>query len=611
MANEQTLKEFRKLMTKSEKQEKLRANAEYVVMRRGKNGYKRSTKIQIFQILEKARFHSEAEAWSRDLIGKNLFEIVSQTFKVSMSSVTDLDLQSNIYYMDIKRNYDLSLCDSLSKYDFVHNLHPDKCPKERLFWMNQIAPDVLESLHKSEYEPPEIRMKNYSGTEENFTFDEDNLLDCPNYQKMKKKHMMKSLDDKFKLQMASALKAKKSYDEALFWLETNKNDREKSESIPVLSLKMGIFWRLGDTKKFVLTADLWIATATEELEVDGILGLFGREESFMPYFPNDFETPALFYAELADALKKVRRYRDAHLYYVLLQNTIEELNAKEESYFVHTKHSVNYMYNILETSVKAKDSELVKRALNQIPSEILTASEPEVMKLRLKNLDMTLEDAEIKMLMTLLNHPDVEKANEQYLVNKKKYCGKRMGVTALEMMIRPLNSPDILKAYGQYMETATMYFEIVRFCILRAHNLELFLDTRNTMQEWLDMAFHFTHKLMLSCMELSSKCYILMMNSTFVTSLITFHNYLHFNCYYYDHCPQIYKNMDVLIRVLDNAALIVNDVNEIIRNFRQRPKVIKFYKENWSILNHEHKRQITMLRNSYLINDHFQIKFAE
>merc|ERR1719468_972539 len=101
------------------------------------------------------------------------------------------------------------------------------------------------------------------------------------------------------------------------------------------------------------------------------------------------------------------------------------------------------------------------------------------------------------------------------------------------------------------------------------------------------------------------------MNSTFATSLFTFYNYLHFHCYYYDHCPQIYKNMDVLIRVLDNAALIVNDVNEIIRNFRQRPKVIKFYKENWSILNHEHKRQITMLRNSYLINDHFQIKFAE
>ena len=97
IANEQTLKELRKLMTKSENQEKLRSNAEYLVMRRDKDGYKRSTKIQIFKILEKARFHNEAEAWSRDLTGKNMFQIISQTFDVAMNSVTDCHLQSNLY----------------------------------------------------------------------------------------------------------------------------------------------------------------------------------------------------------------------------------------------------------------------------------------------------------------------------------------------------------------------------------------------------------------------------------------------------------------------------------------------------------------------------------
>ena len=566
VANEQTLKEFRKLMTKSaENEEKLRENADYLVLRRGISGYKRSTIIQIFQILEKAKFHNEAEAWSRGLIGMNLFHTVSQSFKISMSSVTDSNLQSNMCYMQIKKNCDLTLCDSLSKYDFVHNLHPNKCPKERLFWTNQIAPDVLESLQKFKYELPEIRFKNNVGTEVNLNFDKENLLECPNYQKMKKQHMMPILNDKFKLQMASALKRKKMYDEALFWLETYKNDFPRGRTIPILSFRMGCFWCLGDMKNFVLTADTWIEVLKEEFEADEIYGL---EEFFMQYLP-DFENPGHFYEELANALMNVRRYRDAYPYFEVKWNSVRK------SFYVHTSCSVNHMYQILEASVKAKDCELVKRALSQMPSDILTASEPEVMKLRLKNLYTTLEDAELKM------------------------------------MIMPQNSPDVKKNFGQYLETTKLYTAFIRFCILRSNNLELFPDTKTTMFEWLDMAFIFIHELIVSNLKLTSKHNFFVMHPIVSFPLITLRSYLHFEFYHYNYCPTIFRSIQYIIRNQCYIEDIDIQVHQVVKKFNLRTKVFKFYKENWSILNNEGKRQISMLRNSYLINDHFQIKFAE
>ena len=523
--NDKVLKDFHKLMSISDEEEKLQHNPGYLNIKQNKQSYKKTTKIEIFQTVQQASFHDEAEYWSREIIGGNPNEMLSILFLCnnlppSISKWSDSDLTTNTFYIKIKSECDLY--DYRSKYDFVHFLDQKYCQKERSFWWNQIPKEVLKLLITSEYISPEKRWSNI----------DDGLLSRDIFhQKLNNEYQ---LENSMKLEIAKYLMGIQRYEEALFWLNTLKIgplDHLDGTIVEILARKMACYFALEDQNFFVEYADLTIEAQKKFL---GLNSIFYSEFEFLQY--TDFPYHKPFHQEYVEALMKLRRYQDAFDWY---EQGLEFLNSFTSPYQDNII-SLAQMHNLLQSALKAKDSTLVTRALGQFPCEVLTSKSPQDMQIKLKKLNPTRND------------------NDDTLI--RKY--------------------NMFRIFGEY-------------CIMRAENLDLFNDKVRA-QDWLKQGTEITGVFA----HFRKPNQVKFMFFPLIT-------YLAFGLYQSN--PVAFK--EFTLQWIDGSIIIA--IHRFIHDHHKRTLVFNFYKENWSRLKERDKRSITFLRNSYLINDHFKINFAQ